>query len=199
MGAQEESLCQMSTLSQSLYQFGNPKLKYFKDANVKNVPGVYPMDMNYGGIYSPDVCFFRNNIDKYYSLRDKPFSCGVITVASLSNRQFNEWTNDEAIYFNEDGYLNSVGKEIETNKIRTIYRIALENGHDSIVLGAFGCGVYHLRSDEVSMLFYNVSKEPEFNNKFKKLVFAIFEGKGSSRKVVGEFGKYKPFYDLRSK
>ena len=29
-----------------------------------------------------------------------------------------------------------------------------------------------------------------------EIVFAIFEGKGSSRKVVGKEGKFKVFYDI---
>lgn len=193
--AQEESICQMSTLSQSLYQFANPKLKCFKDANVDSVPGVYPMDINFGGIYSPNVCFFRNNLDNYYSLREEVFECGIITVSSLSNRETNKYTNEERNYFKEDGYLTSIGKEIEKNKIRTIYRIALDNNHDSLVLGAFGCGVFNLLSDEVARLFKEVLDENEFTNKFKVVSFAIYE-KESKRKIVGRNGKFKPFYDI---
>lgn len=197
--AQEESLCQMSTLSLSLYQFANPKLKCFKEANVASVPNVYPMDINFGGIYSPNVCFFRNNIEKYYSLRDNTFTCPIITVASLSNREKNNYTNDERKYFNEDGTLNDEGKSIEANKIRTIYRIALDNNHDSIVLGAFGCGVYNLRPDEISKLFLDILNESEFKDKFKKIVFAILEGKAKRGKMIGNQGKFKPFYDLFAK
>jgi uncharacterized protein (TIGR02452 family) len=197
--AQEESLCQMSTLSQSLYQFANPKLKYFKDANVNHISNVYPMDINFGGIYSPNVCFFRNNLDEYYSLREKTFECAVITVASLSNRETNEYTDDESKYFDNEGYLTKEGKEIEKNKIRTIYRIALDNNHDSIILGAFGCGVYNLLPIEVSKLFKEILEEDEFKNTFKVVAFAIYEGKGSKRKIVGENGKFKPFYDIFNK
>ena len=196
--AQEESLCQMSTLSQSLYQFGSEKYKHIREADVTVVPGVYPMDVNYGGVYSPTVTFFRHNADKYYGLRDTTFDCPVISVASLSNREKNEYTNDERIYFDDAGYLTDEGREIELNKIRTVFRIALDNGHDSIVLGAFGCGVYHLRSDEVAALFRDVLNEPEFKNRFKKLVFAIYEGKPSSRRrdPIGRDGKFAPFYEM---
>ena len=193
--AQEESLCQMSTLSQSLYQFGSLKYKHIRDANLPNITGVYPMDINFGGIYSPDVTFFRNNFSKLYTLRDDVFSCPVITVASLSNRIKNEYTNDERKYFNSNGALTEEGSIIESNKIRTIFRIALDNGHDSVVLGAFGCGVYNLLSSEVSKLFFDILNESEFKNKFKKLVFAIYEGKSSSRKITGSKGKFKPFYE----
>ncbi len=195
--AQEESLCQASTLSQSLYQFGEggPKGKGARECGLPLIAGVYPLNRNFGGIYSPDVCFFRNNKYKFFSIREKPFSCGVITVASLSNRQKNEWTNDESVFFNTDGTLTEEGVEIEKNKIRTIYRIGLENGHDSLVLGAFGCGVYKLIPAEVANLFMDVLNEEEFKNKYKKIVFAILEGK--KRGVLhGEDGKFKAFYDL---
>lgn len=195
--AQEESLCQASTLSQSLYQFGDPKYKHIRESGVTPVSGVYPMDLNFGGVYSPSVTFFRHNIDNYYALRDTQFSCPVITVASLSNREKNGYTNDERSYFQDNGYLTAEGREIEKNKIRTIFRIALDNGHDSIVLGAFGCGVFHLCCDEVASLFKDILKEDEFNNRFKRIVFAIYEGKASKRKPdVGENGKFAPFYDL---
>lgn len=188
LGAQEENLCYMSTLSQSLYQFGNIKYKCVRDAGVDNTPNVYPLNINYGGIYSPDVTFFRQSETNYYALRDKPFECSVITVASLSNRQKNNYTNDESKYFNLDGTLNEEGLVIEKNKIRTIFRIALDNGHDSLVLGAFGCGVYHLLPSEVSKLFYDILNEPEFKNNFKNISFAILS--------KDKENKFKPFYDL---
>lgn len=191
--AQEESLCQMSTLSQSLYQFGNPNSSYFINSGLpRNISGVYPMDINFGGIYTPNVCFFRYNKNRCYEVREEPFKCGVITVASLSNRVKNDWCSDEHIYFQENGYLNSIGREIEGNKIRTIYRIGLENGHDSLVLGAFGCGVYNLKPDEISKMFFDILNEEEFKKKYKKIVFAIYESNVTS---VGD-SKFKPFYNL---
>ena len=197
--AQEECLCQMSTLSQSLYQYGSEKYKHIRDAELpKYYPDVYPMDINYGGIYSPDVVFFRNNKSQYYSLRDKTFSTSVITIASLSNREKNSYTNDERKYFNDDLTLTDEGISIEKNKIRTIFRIALDNGHDSIVLGAFGCGVYNLLPSEVSKLFYDVLNETEFKNNFKKVTFAILERKGKNGNKIGPDGKFKPVYDLFS-
>ena len=68
------------------------------------------------------------------------------------------------------------------------------------MLGAFGCGVFRLRSDEVANLFREVLDEPEFKNRFKKLVFAIYEGKPSPRRdLIGRDGKYAPFYEIFGK
>jgi uncharacterized protein (TIGR02452 family) len=199
--AQEECLAQMSTLSQSLYAFGSPKYKHIRESGVPLVEGIYPMDINFGGVYSPCVTFFRHNADSYYALRAETFDCAIVTVASLSNREKNSFTNDERFYFDDAGCLADEGWEIETNKIRTIFRISLENGHDSIVLGALGCGVFRLHPDEVAEIFYQVLKEPEFKNRFKKLVFAIYEGKPSPRRrdPIGREGKFAPFYEIFGK
>lgn len=199
--AQEECLSQMSTLSQSLYQFGSGKYKHIRESGLELVPDVYPMDIRFGGVYSPTVTFFRHNADSYYALRNETFDCAVVSVASLSNREKNSFTNDERFYFDDDGCLTAEGMAIEADKIRTIYRIALENGHDSIVLGAFGCGVFRLHSDEVAGLFRDVLNEPEFKNRFKKIVFAIYEGEPSPRRrePIGRDGKYAPFYEIFAK
>lgn len=182
----EEALCLMSTLSQSLYQFGNPILKRIKDADVITIPNVYPLDINYGGIYSPSVSFFRYNIDKSYSTRRDLFECDVISVPSLSL--------DENDYLDNNGHLNDKGKEIEKNKIRTMFRIALDNNHDSIVLDSLGAKESELIFD-ITSLIKEVLEEDEFKNKFKEIAFAINEGKGSTRKIVGKEGKYKEFYN----
>ena len=81
------------------------------------------------------------------------------------------------------------------DKIRTIYRIALLNGHDSLVLGAFGCGVFRLKPELVSEMFHRVLQEAEFRNKFHTVVVAIMEGKASSRKQVEEQGRFAAFYN----
>ena len=45
-----------------------------------------------------------------------------------------------------------------------------------------------------------VLQEKEFKNRFRKLVFAIYEGKPSPRKPLkGKDGQFAPFYRLFSK
>ena len=111
--AQEESICHQSTLTQSLYQFGSPKYKHIREAGVPLVEGVYPMDINFGGVYSPCVTFFRHNADSYYALRNKTFDCPIITVASLSNREKNSINAiAEKVYFDNAGCLTDEGRVI---------------------------------------------------------------------------------------
>ena len=196
MSAQEETLCRLSTLSQSLYQYYDQKYKCVQDAEVPHRFNAYPLDIDFGGIYSPDVVFFRKNLKDGYAFREEPFTCGVITVAALSFREPNNYCNEERQYMAADGGFTPAGDAIQLNKIRTIYRIALKNGHDSIVLGAFGCGVNKLPCDAVADQFRRVLEEPEFKGKFKEIVFAILEGRGSARRPVEEQGKFAPFYEM---
>ena len=196
MSAQEETLCRLSTLSQSLYQYYDPKYKCVQDAEVPHRFNAYPLDIDFGGIYSPDVMFFRRNLRDGYAFREDPFACGVITVAALSFREPNNYCNEERQYMAGDGGFTPEGDAIQLNKIRTIYRLALKNGHDSVVLGAFGCGVNKLPCDAVADQFRRVLEEPEFKGKFKEIVFAILEGRGSARRPVEEQGKFAPFYEM---
>ena len=192
MGAQEESLCFSSTLSQSLYQFGDPKYKNVRDSGVTVREIGYPHDINYGGIYSPSVTFFRNNISKYYTLREESFKCDVITVAALCFNGKSHYAGiDELSYQAEDGGFTPEGKKIMLNKIRTVFRLGIEHGNDAIIAGAFGCGAYALLPSAVAPLFKKVMNELEFENKFKLIVFAILE---RPRRPQGLDGKFAPFY-----
>ena len=196
MSAQEETLCRLSTLSQSLYQYFDATRKCVQDAEVPHRFNAYPLDIDFGGIYSPDVAFFRRNLKDGYAFRERPFFCGVITVAALSFREPNAYCNEERQYRTSDGGFTPAGDTIQLNKIRTICRLALKNGRDSIVLGAFGCGVNKLPCEAVAEQFRRVFEEPEFKGKFRVLVFAILEGRASSRRPVEESGKFAPFYKV---
>lgn len=187
--AQEESICRVSTLSRSLYQYYHAKTgkkdRYAKDVNVEVVQKAYPMDINFGGVYSPGVTVFRN-ADDHYAFLDEPYKVGIVSVAALS---FNEKSGKDLHYQSSDGGFTPEGLTIMKNKIRTIYRLALANGHDSLVAGAFGCGAFRLPGSEVASLFNEILNEPEFQNKFRKITFAILAKIKSDERFL-------PFYEL---
>lgn len=194
-GAQEESLCRVSTLSQSLYQYFEPSLRCVREAEVPPRGNVYPLDLNFGGIYSPGVTSFRYGPTRNFNFRHEPFRCGVISVAALSFRDNTRYFNEELKYKAADGGFTPEGEKIQMNKIRTIFRIALENGHDSLVLGAFGCGAFRLPPEEVAWQFAKALDEPEFKGRFRAVVFAILEP-GDISGPHAESGKFTPFYCL---
>ena len=191
-GAQEESLCRASTLSRSLYQYFTPEM-----AGAASVPfkeRAYPLHERFGGIYSPGVTVFRDSADGY-RLMENPNKVAVITVAALNFADREKYGQAiDAKYRTADYGFTPEGVEIMKDKIRTIYDLALIHGHDSLVLGAFGCGAYHLRPDLVAPLFRDILDEDEYFGRFKDIRFAILEtGKPED---TGRNGKFAPFYIL---
>ena len=175
--AQEEELCRRSTLAISLYQFSLPGGRYGDLADmvrVKRRAEQYPMDNTYGGIYSPDITFFRATKDEGYALLDNPFKAAVISVASLNyNPKHGHNTLD-------NGNIPEADKPILKEKIRTILRIGVLKGHDSLVLGALGCGAFCTPPAQMARLFHEVMDESEFQDRFKKIVFAIIDSPSSN-------------------
>lgn len=186
--AQEESLCRQTTLSQSLYQY------YSKNsAELSGVPfkeKKYPMDIRYGAVYSPHTTVFRRGPRHGYALLDNPYDTAFISCAALD---FNEKHGKNHEFRSADGGFIPEGKDIMISKIRTILSVALANGHDAVVLGAFGCGAFRLRPDLVAGLFSAVLSEQAFKNRFKIVSFAILEKDGPES---GADGKFAPFYRL---
>ena len=80
--------------------------------------------------------------------------------------------------------------EITKNKMRTILRIGLLHGHDSIVLGAFGCGAFRNPPRSIARLFHEIINEAEFKNKYRLIAFAILEDHNSPRG-----GNLQPFIE----
>ena len=180
--AQEEELCRRSTLAISLYQFSLPGGRYGDLADmvgVKRRAERYPMDNTYGGIYSPDITFFRGTRDEGYVLLDNPFRAAVISVASLN---YNPKHGHSQL---DNGNIPEADKPVLKEKIRTILRIGALKCHDSLVLGALGCGAFCTPPAQMARLFHEVLDEPEFQGRFSKIVFAIIDSPSSNN--------FKPF------
>lgn len=159
-GAQEENLFRRSNLFQSLYQFAPFADKY----GLRSSKYQYPLDRNFGGIYTPDATVFRGTEQDGYPLLDEPYRMSFVSVAGI---------NRPALESPE-----RIAPELIApvkNKIRTIFRIVLLHGHDSLVLGALGCGAFRNPPSHIARLFHEVMEEPEFKNKYRLLFFAILD------------------------
>ena len=173
--AQEESICRRTDLCQALYP-------YFKEDDARLVgagfiENVYPLNERFGAIYSPSIVVFRSTMGEGYSLLDNPRHLSIISIGAINKKKAST------------PGLTKTEISITKDRIRTIYRIGLINGHDSLVLGAFGCGAFKTPPEQIATLFKEVSVEPEFYNKFRGLYFAILDKKGPT-------GKFASFYDF---
>lgn len=168
--AQEETICRRSTLSRSIYTFD---ASYAAKYGYDYCPGNnYPLgNLNYSAIYSPAVTVFKEGLE--CTLMENPYQVAVITCAALNlNGRY-------TLKLTLDGHMPQRAKEITANKARTIFRIALMHGHDSLVLGAFGCGAFRNPPGEVAAIFHQVLNEPEFKDKFRLVTFSIIEDHNS--------------------
>ncbi len=175
--AQEESIFRRTNIFRSLYQFA----PYAGTYGVAKSELQYPLDPNYGGIYTPDAILFRDSERNGCKLLENPEYVSVISVAAMNRPEIDS-----------KGEISRHLVEGVKNKMRTIFRIALRHRHDSIVLGAWGCGAYCNPPKHIAALFHEVLNEKEFKDKFRKIVFAIIEDR-NSRKAHNPEGNLLPF------
>jgi len=156
-GAQEEYLFRCSDYYRSLYRYAPFAEEYGLTKSHWN----YPLDRNYGGVYSPGVTVFRGSEATGYRLLEEPFQVNMIAVAGMNCPRV------------EDGRIAPDLTEGVRNKIRTIFRIAIDHEQTNLVLGALGCGAFHNPPRHVAELFREVLFEEEFDGAFERVCFAI--------------------------
>jgi uncharacterized protein (TIGR02452 family) len=168
-GAQEENLFRRTNMCMSLFQY----VDYAGQYGLRRSEKSYPLDRNCGGAYSAGIMAFRGSEANGYCLLREPYTVSVVSVAAIKD---------------PDKYLSGGEYRIDDSlvpptkeKIRTILRIAGRHGHDSLVLGAFGCGAFHNPPGHMAELFREVFGEPEFNGRFRTIVFAILNDHNSHR------------------
>lgn len=163
--AQEEALCSESVLYNVL---SNNKFKSYYANNGKEVFDYKFADR---GIYSPSVIFERPFWSNLRGANVKVINtCDVITVAA-PNRRRQTKTSAEENY-------NALAERIDF-----ILSIAQEQRVKTLILGAFGCGVFAQKPEEVAILFKEALKHYHFD----KVVFAIMPDKENTNfKVFSE-------------
>ena len=142
--AQEEALCHSSTLYNVLSKFDN---FYEENKNYTN-KGLYTNR----GLYSPNIIF----IDEEKGLNT---TCNIITVATPNRSvglKYKNVTDKENLIALHD-------------RIRFIINIVIDNNIDTLILGAFGCGVFKQNPNQVADCF----KQELTLAPFKTVIFAI--------------------------
>lgn len=146
--AQEESLCHDSFLYNVLRQF-----PAYYEWNEKNKNRALYMNR---AIYSKDIMFFNGDTAK---------KCDVITCAA-PNLSWGIRNRDEQVL--QDN------KEVLKSRIDFVLAIAAQQEVDTLILGAFGCGVFKQPAQAVAKIFVTLLKTKY--KCFKKIVFAVPRG-----------------------
>lgn len=143
--AQEECLCHASYLYNVLKECKS----YYAYNNEHKNNALYTNR----ALYSPKVRFFKNNLIT---------TCDIITCAAPNYYAASK-------YRRMDKESNSVALK---QRIKFVLDVAEYNNVDTLILGAFGCGVFGQDPQEVATIF---NKELKTHN-FNKIIFAIPSG-----------------------
>lgn len=162
--AQEESLARSSSLYASLTK--DTAMYKFNKAHSTFLYSDYM-------IFSPDVLFW---MDDDGTVLENPLTADVITSPAPNKGAMLQHKRDSEIKNIENVFLERIEK---------VLQLALSQNIDYLILGAWGCGVFRNDPNDVALYFKKVIHE-KFHNKFKKIVFAIYD-RSEEQKVLNAF------------
>lgn len=146
--AQEESLCMDSTLFNVLRRFSG----FYSNRRGRSNNCLYVDE----AIYTPDIIFDRD---------DKIVKCDVLTCAAVNASAARRWhkTSEEVI------------ENMMADRIDFVLAVSASMKVKTLILGAFGCGVFGNDPKAVSEQFYELLRGDRFNYErfFDTVVFAV--------------------------
>ena len=113
-----------------------------------------------GMIYSPKVPILRNDKGELFDL---PILSSIITAAAVNTgvvKRFEEERIDDV-------------PDIMKKRIDKLLMLSAVNNHKTLILGAWGCGVFQNDPTMIANLFAGLLKE-KYAGVFEKVVFAIY-------------------------
>ena len=118
---------------------------------------MYPLE-SLEAVYSPCVTVFREPEDRDYTVLDEPFQVAVVSAPAL------KYPNVHS------GRLRDADVLRLKKKIRLLFQIASAHGHDTLVLGAWGCGAWRNPPVHIAHVFREMLRE--FSGVMHTVVFA---------------------------
>lgn len=172
--AQEEDLCRRSSLYLSLTSAEGHKLY---DYNHKNCPGI---SCNYM-LLSPNVEIIKFSDGEWL---DQSVKCAVLSAAAPRLC---------------DGY--QIDPDLLENtlqsRIRGILQVAAKYNYKHLVLGAWGCGVYHNDPKQIARIFHD--ELMKMTGYFESVEFAVCGKSTNYQCFCKEFSKEASGQDVKSK
>lgn len=162
--AQEEALSRQS----GLYACINP-MRAFYDANRVCRTCLYTEHL----IYSPRVPVFRDDEDE---LLPQPFLTSIITSPAV---------NAGAVRKNEPERIAEIEPTMRS-RIERIFAVAQRHQHRTLVLGAWGCGVFRNDPAVIARLFHEALTSARFAGIFRRIVFAVLDW-SDEKTFIGPF------------
>ena len=172
-GAQEECLCRCSSLYFCLTTDAMWKGFYYPHRNAHNP--IHNDDI----IYTPAVTVFKTDTASPRLMTENDwFDVDVITCAApnLRLRSTNRYNpaDGDAVRVSDKALLL-----LHEKKLRRMLDVAVMEGAETIILGAFGCGAFCNNPEVVALANKNVIKD--YLHAFKNIEYAVYCSPGDDR------------------
>lgn len=142
----------------------------------------YPLDGT-SVVYSPKVCFFRENEKSLYKFSPEDTFIDCIAAPAIRN---------PSITSNQNGqftYRDTNERKLMKEKARMIFKVGYHYGHDVLVLSAHGCGAWGGPTHEIAKIYKELIEE--YNGCFYGIVFAILNSRILAGLPVSNFEVFK--------
>lgn len=156
--AQEECLCHESTLYNVLARFEGA----YYTVNRERLNRVLYQNV---ALYSPDIYFERN---------DTSVKCDVITCAAPNFSAASKYCNVS----------RGENTDVLKSRIKFILYLAATEQVDTLILGAFGSGVFGQEAKEVAEITMDLLKH--YDGVFKEVVFAVIDEKSANYQAFND-------------
>jgi len=151
--AQEESLARAS----GLYPCISEQKSFYK-ANKRHHSNLYLDDM----IYTPKVPVFRDDEGELLS----PYPLSIVTSPAA---------NAGVVKAQESHHIHLIGSTMQ-GRIDKLLALCAHHQHHTLILGAWGCGVFKNNPQDIASYFAATFGEGGlFHRAFKRVVFAILD------------------------
>jgi uncharacterized protein (TIGR02452 family) len=161
--AQEESIARSSALYHTLIV--HPEYYEENKRSQRDNVGLY---LDYA-IYSPDVPVFKD--DAGDSL-ENPYTVSVLTSPAPNKTAIFDELEEEGEDERAFDHMNHLVETTMAKRMRQVLNIMADNGHRTIVLGAWGCGVFGNNPEVVAEMFEVTLKDTPY---FDNVIFAIYD------------------------
>jgi len=165
--AQEECICRCSTLYPCLNTDTMWNVFYKPHRRAGNP--LYNNDC----IYTPDVCVFKSdtNFPELLSC-DAWWNVNILTCAAPNLRERPSNAMNPCAGSRATKITRAELEKLLTSRIRRIFEVAVVNGNEVLILGAFGCGAFRNPPEIVAKVFNQVMQE--FLGYFDMIEYAVY-------------------------
>ena len=178
--AQEECICRCTTLYPCLNT--DTMWSAFYKPHRKAANPLYNNDC----IYTPDVCVFKSDTNFPEILpKNEWWNVNILTCAAPNLRErpsnaMNPHAGDKAAKITPTEL-----EKFLTKRVRRIFEIAVANGNEVLILGAFGCGAFRNPPEIVANVFNTVMQD--YLCSFDTIEYAVYH----TEREVANFEAFK--------